>query len=377
MGDADAGPRTTAVPPQGPAGSVFGSRPYGYGAPTTACAWTEHVRTGMFVVESNTRGLVPRGPLRWRPRVCCVDAARPDLVGCFVLTAVSSSRRTRRLEEDGFFVWPDLVPSSVVDAHIAAHEEWLDERGRFAPDEWKALPRGEQVRTFVRDYRWHEGSPAALEVFYRQALVSFLEEYFGVEPAMRAPQTGERQRGSSMHVDGMGTMVAPVGAEIRVWIALEDIDPASGPVYMVPGTHHLLRGIRESLLRDRGELAQAMVAAERRHRPTDPTPEEFIAFGAEITRALTDAVNVGRLPRVVPTLMKGDAIVFRTDLAHGTMPCADPALTRRHALAFFGSSQATWRSWPACEVGDAGAGSLEWTLERNGHGLYVSDWLTI
>ena len=287
----------------------------------------------------------------------------------------TARERTDALDRDGFFVWPELVADDVIDDHVRAHEAWLDERGRYTPQAWAELPRREQVRTFARDYAWHEQSPAALDLFYQPELVDFLRGHFGSEPAMRAPQTGERQRGSSIHTDG-GVMDPP-GSEVRVWIALEDIDPASGPVYMIAGTHHLIAGVRERLLDEHRDLATAYLAAARSHRPTEPTPRAFIEFGNEIARGWKLEIQSRRMPLVVPTLSKGDGIVFRTDVAHGTMPCADPTLTRRHALVFFASSDTVWLDWPECMLEGRQSASKRWTFARNDRGLYVADWLVL
>jgi hypothetical protein len=215
-------------------------------------------------------------------------------------SAMSFAERSTRLDEDGFVIWPRLVPEALAAAHVAAHESWLEERGRHSPAEWAALSRAEQVGLFVKDYVWHESSPTALELFYRPALIEFLTGHFGAEPVMRAPQTGERHRGASIHADSFGTPVDPPGAEIRVWVALEDIDPASGPLYLIPGSHSITQAVRDRILRECPEPLEQACTAQARHKPTHEVPAAFYDLGRHIERCWTAEVAERRLPRRSP-----------------------------------------------------------------------------
>jgi ectoine hydroxylase-related dioxygenase (phytanoyl-CoA dioxygenase family) len=293
--------------------------------------------------------------------------------------SLSPADRSACLDEAGFLVWPRLVPEALVTSHVAAHEAWLDERGRPTSEEWARLPRAAQVAAFVEEYDWHEASPTALEMFYRPELIAFLAGHFGADPVMRAPQTGARHRGAEMHADGFHTPVDPPGAEIRVWVALEDIDPRSGPIYMIPGSHTIIQAIRDRILREHPDLLEAAFAARARHRATDEVPAAFHELGRHAARCFTAEVADRRLPRVVPTLLTGDAAIFRSDVLHGTMPCADETLTRRHALAFFASTDAAWYrddAWfgPARDRRSEET-RLKWAFARNSHGLYCTNWL--
>jgi len=156
-------------------------------------------------------------------------------------------------------VWPRLVPESLVASHVAAHEAWLGERRRPTGEAWARLPRAARVAAFVEEYAWHESSRTTLELFYRPELIDFLAGHFGTEPVMRAPQTGARHRGAELHADGFHTPVDPPGAEIRVWVALEDVDPASGPIYMVPGSHAIIGAIRDRILRECPDVLEAEI----------------------------------------------------------------------------------------------------------------------
>lgn len=290
-----------------------------------------------------------------------------------------TSERSQRLEADGFFVWPGMVPADVVGAYLRAHAEWLGPRGHRSPEERAELPKADQIAELIEDFAWHESDPAALELFYRPELIDFLRAHFASEPVMRAPLTGERQRGTSIHADGFAQPVEPLGSELRVWIALEDIDPASGPVFMIPGSHRLVHRVRDRIRGgDREVLARAREAHARR-QAADETPTALLEFGRLMELAWTSEITDLRLPRVVPTLLTGDALVFRTDLAHGTMPCADPTLTRRYALAFFSARSAERYEWGAWFANASGPGTgpprEQWTIAHNERGLYATGWL--
>jgi ectoine hydroxylase-related dioxygenase (phytanoyl-CoA dioxygenase family) len=241
------------------------------------------------------------------------------------------------------------------------------------------LPRAAQVAAFVEEYAWHESSRTALELFYRPELIDFLAGHFGTEPVMRAPQTGARHRGAELHADGFHTPVDPPGAEIRVWVALEDVDPASGPIYMIPGSHAIIAAIRDRILRECPDVLEAAFEARARHRPTDDVPAAFHELGGHSARIFNAEVADRRLPRVVPTLLTGDAVIFRSDVLHGTMPCADESLPRRHALAFFAAADAAWYRYDAwfgpARDRRSEETRLKWAVGRNSHGLYCANWL--
>ena len=206
------------------------------------------------------------------------------------------------------------------------------------------LSRREQLDIIATEYAWHDEHPSAQDVFWRPELIEFLTRYFGGPPVLRYPQTGLRQRGAPTHADGITPWVDPPGADLRVWIALEDINPAAGPVYFVPGSHQITAEAHAHVLAAHPEFADLLPTASAL-RKADPTARNPTYDLISRTNAyLEEVIRARRLSRAVPTLSCGDAVVFRTDLAHGTMPCADMSLTRKHALAFFSSPDAVWHS---------------------------------
>ena len=177
-----------------------------------------------------------------------------------------------RLEDDGFFVWPALVAEGVVDTHLEAYTRWTEQRVQMATDTWRALPRSRQVEMFQEDYDWRHASETAQTLFWQPHLAAFLTELFGGEPVMRAPQTELRTRSAPVHADALMPMVDPTDAEVRVWIALEDVRCEAGPFYLVPGTHRtIMPTLREHALALRPEfndLLRALPTMERRSEAT-------------------------------------------------------------------------------------------------------------
>lgn len=104
-----------------------------------------------------------------------------------------------------------------------------------------------------------------------------------------------------------------------VWVALEDIDPAAGPLMYVPRAHrfpcdpHAI--YRAEHARDPGRAGAAVVEASL---------QEY--YGRIISGAAAIAA-----PVTVP-LRKGDVAIWHPAMPHGGSPARDPSRTRRSVV---------------------------------------------
>ena len=131
-------------------------------------------------------------------------------------------------------------------------------------------------------------------------------------------QTLNFQRGTeqAVHCDTIHFHSEPERFMCGVWIALEDIAPASGPLEYVLGSHRL------PVLTMQGAGV---------NQP-EPTHQDY---QRHYLPALQRRLETAGLPHATATLKKGEALVWAANLAHGGSPIADPAATRRSLVTHF------------------------------------------
>ena len=255
----------------------------------------------------------------------------------------------RTLDEDGFVVWPGLIPEQLIDAHLSALEALMQELGAGTERGSEQMPR-ERVREIKEErQRFHRECLPALELIFNPALIQFLEHRFGDEAVMRQPQTGYYQQHTPAHTESLDIKPDRRDAEIRVWCALEDVNPAAGPVYYIPQSHKLIAwGLEEEVCRRYPEFIDVLKGLAG---PT--TLEGYGAatgpfFSKMKIEIIPELVRQSGLKPVAPELKKGDIVIFRSDVVHGTCDCVDPLLTRKYLTAFWAAGRTRWyhtRAW--------------------------------
>ena len=131
-------------------------------------------------------------------------------------------------------------------------------------------------------------------------------------------QTLNFQRGTQqdIHSDAVHFHSEPSGFMCGVWLALEDVTEACGPLAYLPGSHKL------PFL----SMQSAGVTREV------PTPADYVATYLPALRAQLEASG---LPRAEALLKKGQALVWAANLAHGGSAIRDPGSTRRSLVVHF------------------------------------------
>jgi len=278
---------------------------------------------------------------------------------------------------DGFFVWRDLLPGDLIDQHL--HEfVSLNERLEVRPgDDFHGYTNEKQALVKRARYDFHRENEAAQALIFNDDLQAFLQSCFGEEPVMRQPETGLYHRRTPDHTDSLDFKISPLGDEVRVWCALEDIDPDSGPVYFVAGSHSAISAdLEREVLTEHPEFCALL-----RSQLQATTPTEFFT----VTRPLWSYVKQQKLPGAIVEkgltrdpvpLKKGDAVVFRSDVVHGTCRCANPSLTRKYFVSFWATAPAIWyhsRSyWGPLHDYRHPRNAIGAPVERTPHGLRMS-----
>lgn len=98
-----------------------------------------------------------------------------------------------------------------------------------------------------------------------------------------------------------------------VWVALEDIDPASGPLQVVPGSH-----LRDYFCYSDLGLSPA--------RSLGQVKEMYSRYETHIKEEL-ESPNSDLRP-IVPVMSKGDFLIWDANLLHGSPTCIDNSKSR-------------------------------------------------
>lgn len=123
--------------------------------------------------------------------------------------------------------------------------------------------------------------------------------------------------GQRAHSDSIHMTTYPLGYLIAAWIALEDIDANSGPLFYYPGSHKL-----PYLLNDDFEnYSSALKLGNRQYSDYEDLVEEIISKTS--------------YQKKVFLAKKGDVLIWHANLIHGGMPVVNPALTRKSMVIHY------------------------------------------
>lgn len=121
-----------------------------------------------------------------------------------------------------------------------------------------------------------------------------------------------------LHSDYVHFGTVPDQHLVAVWVALEDIDPRSGPLQVVPRSH-LLAPFE---YRDLGlDLPMSLGDLRRNYS----LYEEFVASILPLTG----------LSAIAPPMNRGDYLIWQANLLHGSPSCENPLLTRRSQVTHY------------------------------------------
>ena len=163
----------------------------------------------------------------------------------------------------------------------------------------------------------HQKSQAAAEIVSAPQVLELLELILGRQA--RLFQTISFVQGSQQeaHSDAFHMMTEPPGFLVGVWVALEDIDADSGPVFYLPGSHRLPYVMSEDL-----ELA-------------DPPPLVTADKGIPYVNRMREMVGTaGGEPKRF-TARAGDVLFWHHNLLHGGSAIERADSTRRSLVAHY------------------------------------------
>lgn len=229
-------------------------------------------------------------------------------------------------------VKPFLDKISIPDWITEEQKEWTRDgvliKKKFLPDQ--IVEAYYNFRSKVNlDGGWKDPCPymrhdELKEICLYEPLVSKMEEIIGEPMGLHLNLTGWVSTQRAWHSDDYLNPEYVYSHYVAVWIALEDINPNSGPFQYVPGSHLWAPLRRHKLF--------SMIPAEQSSRGDWPsTTENIIATACEQEIKDRGAEIVTYLPK------KGDVLFWHGRLIHrGSLPSV-PGTPRRSLIAHYSS----------------------------------------
>ena len=249
-------------------------------------------------------------------------------------------------DREGYGLAVGLVPESLIDAALEHfHREVKPHRGailrqlttRREPHAFS--PHGLMTNTILSV---QDMDHPALQAF-REAALAILtcDELQGVLQCLAGEPTQcvesmyfeTTARGTVTHADSHFMDASKPGSMIAAWIALEDIDPRAGRLYLMPRSHRIGRdepslANLSSFLREYEPFA-VQLAKSFQARSAMENAALRIKHGQMLKRGLEGA----RL--ISPDLLKGDVMFWSARVLHGSLSPSSPRASRNSLTAHY------------------------------------------
>jgi hypothetical protein len=178
---------------------------------------------------------------------------------------------------------------------------------RDVPDE--ARPRPHKVNNL---YYWEE---TVRRMLLDERLAMVLRTLLDGDPCVLTSLNFERGSEQGLHIDTLYMPPVIPYRMVATWIALEDIEPESGPLRYVPGSHRI----------------PPFVFSTGRMRWNIPENDQFTVY-------MINQVAKRGLPTKEFEPAKGDLFIWHPLLFHGGSKILNPAKTRKSLVAHFFSA---------------------------------------
>lgn len=251
-------------------------------------------------------------------------------------------REASAYQSQGFFVFRRAIDRLLVNAVVKADETVVRPyTGPLMRHSGKVMSHNHMDGPTRGDDRWHSGllnphrlaedlrvfRDATIELLTSDSIFNCLHKldgskrytlhqsiFFFVSPV------------ADTHLDRLTLDTVPPGRSFTVWIPIDPVWPANGPLFLVPRKFSQydreLEGIGSNA-RSRGELIGAYNAA------------------------VAKKVGASDVDAVIPFLQPGDAVVFSPSTPHGSFEALDSRLWRRAFQAIYRPTCITrWGGYP-------------------------------
>jgi hypothetical protein len=137
----------------------------------------------------------------------------------------------------------------------------------------------------------------------------------------------------------------PVCGSVMGWLALEDITPAAGPMWVDPGSHKRNVALFDELLAAHPPLAGSLARLRERGAPYEVWGDWMMRLQSVITDELERRIDEGGGERLLVLVGAGDLVLFDSALTHGTLPPSNLDATRWSMVARYQGRHTVERSW--------------------------------
>jgi ectoine hydroxylase-related dioxygenase (phytanoyl-CoA dioxygenase family) len=179
----------------------------------------------------------------------------------------------------------------------------------------------------------HQKYPELLELANDKSINSFLNWAFNDTPVVFGSLNFERGTEQGIHKDGIFFLAEPCYSMAGVWIALEDINEDSGPLFYIPGSHKWPFFHPEDIISKYPEIKYL------RKNYKNASAEEKLVIVANIGNLWTKALEAQEVKfnkkRECFNLKAGDVVIWHSLLAHGGSPVKNKSLSRKSVVFHF------------------------------------------
>ncbi len=247
--------------------------------------------------------------------------------------------------DKGYIIVDNVLPHAWIDAHLREVDALLRRHGVTDSRTFSTLPQARDDELMNAMLALHGRAPASQQLVGHRVIRAILRQLFHAEPSLSMARSALwSPTAMRAHVDTAFRSPDPPYSVCRTWCALEDIHADSGRLYLVPGTHRTLTPqLCREVLDERPDLQSLF------EQVADDPSAWFRLLGrgwSYVSAKVADRIDPKA--RVSFDLRKGDIVFFNPAVAHGTLACRDPSLTRKMMVCEWtaeeGSRQATPRA---------------------------------
>lgn len=191
---------------------------------------------------------------------------------------------------------------------IAVDDTFLDQIVADCKSEYENVEYGGAGRSRIENA--FQFSENVRKLALNSHVLSFLKTAYGREPIPFQTLNFDKGSEQSTHSDSVHFNSFPYGFMCGVWIALEDVDQANGPLHYYPGSHKLpFFGLDQFSM----------------HGASKPPSYDLYP---KYEQGVQDLIESLGLKKESVNLKKGQCFIWSANLLHGGDPIKDPDRTR-------------------------------------------------
>lgn len=223
--------------------------------------------------------------------------------------------------------------------------------------------------------QFHIASKNALQVALNPDIQCFLSFIFSCQPVLFGSLCFEVGTEEEAHRDSIFSYTRPKNTMVSVWIALEDVNPNSGPLFYYKNSHKLPEIHAEDILKKYPEFNSVRDKLRSSESSSKVEELEFFDLMESLScKMLMQKINsLSAKPQPV-LIKKGDAIIWHSLLVHGGLPRSNLSLTRNSMVNHFISKNCSFynkRKYFLMNQSEfSSTGEIPFTLINSKHGIY-------